>query len=162
MKQCIHPCVPPTIQKLAKLEQEEEQTVAEIEAAKMGKDKESNLDKEEEAAVEAIHDRKTRFKLRSLINHTDNKLLRLREIHGRTRNGQDGTRGSADAVKKDMEDYGVDATKMIERGYAIHNEKTRKRGRSLQSRLLGDDTDEELPPDGDDMTNTGVLASNTA
>ena len=43
MKQCIHPCVPPTIQKLAKLEQEEEQAVAEIEAAKMVEDEESDI-----------------------------------------------------------------------------------------------------------------------
>jgi len=129
--------------KLAMLEKEEDQLVAEAEAAAMGDD-ESDLDEEEEAAVEAIRDRKKQFRMMKHVNQTDNKPIMPRAIRGRAKDKHD--RGALDAseIKKKMDGYGVDTSNMIERG--------RKRERSIDSRRtrrVSEERDTEMEEDMD-------------
>ncbi len=129
--------------KLAMLEREEEQLVAEAEAAAMGDD-ESDLDEEEEAAVEAIRERKKQFRMMSHVNKSDNKPIMPRAIRGRAKDKHD--RGALDAaeIKKKMDGYGVDTSSMIERG--------RKRERSVDSRRtrrVSEERDVEMAEDMD-------------
>jgi nucleolar GTP-binding protein len=133
--------------KLAMLEKEEEQLAAEAEAAAMGDD-ESDLDEEEEAAVEAIRERKKKFRMMNHVNSTDNKPIMPRAIRGRAKDKHDRGALNADEIKKKMDEYGVDTSAMIERG--------RKRERSVDSRRRSrqvsdeDDVDmgEEMDVDG--------------
>ena len=126
--------------KLAMLEKEEEQLIAEAEAAAMGDD-ESDLDEEEEAAVEAIRDRKKQFRMMSHVNMSDNKPIMPRSIRGRAKDKHDKGALDADEIKKKMDGYGVDTSAMVERG--------RKRERSIDSRrsrsrkVYEEKTDEE-------------------
>lgn len=118
--------------KLQTLELEEEQIMAELQAATMGKEVESDLDSEEEAAVEAIRDRKKTIKLTSRVNLTQNKPMMPRAIRGRAKDRHDPGLLDASVIMKKMDSYGVDASKMIER--ARSKERGRKRERSLSRR----------------------------
>ena len=113
-------------QKLAALEKEEEQIVAELEAAAMGEEVESDLDSEEEAVVEAIRERKSITKIISRMNKTQNKSVIPRNIRGRAKDKHDRGALDRDTIKRKMEGYGVDTSKMLERG--------RKRERSVDRR----------------------------
>jgi len=124
--------------KLLMLEKEEDQLVAEAEAAAMGDD-ESDLDEEEEAAVEAIRDRKKKFRMMSHVNKSDNKPIMPRSIRGRGKDKHDRGALNADEIKKKMDEYGVDTSAMIERG--------RKRERSVdrrRTRKVSDEDDTEM------------------
>lgn len=131
--------------KLAALEKEEEQLAAEADAAAMGDD-ESDLDEEEEAAIEAIRERKAEMRMMSNVNKSENKPMMPRAIRGRMKDKHD--RGALDAenIKKKMDGYGVDTSAMLERG--------RKRGRSVERRLTralpgsSDDENEDMDMDG--------------
>jgi nucleolar GTP-binding protein len=141
---------PDILAKLEQLEREEEQIVAELEAAKMGEEEESDLDEEEEAAVDAIRDRKRTIKMMKLANQTQNKPMIPRAIRGQPKDKHDH-RAALDAkeIKKNMEKIGVDATLMIERGRSKEQERGRKRERSLSRRrgdTVGDD-DVEMEED---------------
>lgn len=132
--------------KLAMLEKEEDQLIAEAEAAAMGDDM-SDLDEEEEAAVEAIRERKKQFRMMSHVNKSDNKPIMPRAIRGRAKDVHDKGTLNADEIKKKMDVYGVDTSAMIERG--------RKRERSVdrrRTRKISDDEDhnmdEEMDVDG--------------
>ena len=127
--------------KLQALEIEEEQIMAELQAAAMGEEAESDLDSEEEAAVEAIRDRKKTIKLMSRSNQTQNKPMMPRAIRGRAKDRHDPGVLDASVIKKTMDSYGVDASKMIER--ARSRERGRKRERSL-SRGRSASIDEEI------------------
>jgi len=118
--------------KLLALEQEEEQIVAELDAAAMGEEVESDLDSEEEAAVEAIRDRKKTIRLHSRTNRSENKPMMPRAIRGRAKDKHDPGALDETEIKKKMEKYGVDASKMLERGRSM--ERGRKRERSLSRR----------------------------
>lgn len=133
--------------KLAMLEKEEEQLIAEAEAAAMGDD-ESDLDEEEEAAVEAIRERKKQFRMMSHVNKTDNKPIMPREIRGRAKDKHD--RGALDPkeIKKKMDGYGVDTSAMIERG--------RKRERSVDRRRTRTVSEERDTDMGEDMDVDGL------
>mmetsp|Transcript_11012 Transcript_11012/g.25566 ORF Transcript_11012/g.25566 Transcript_11012/m.25566 type:complete len:398 (+) Transcript_11012:1-1194(+) len=131
-------------QRLEALEKEEEQLVAELEAAAMEQEPESDLDSEEEAAVHAIRERKKITRIQSRTNNTQNKPIMPRSIRGRAKDKHDTGVLSEEAIKKRMDSYGVDASKMLERGRSM--ERGRKRERSLSRRRS-----EESPPDDDEM-----------
>jgi nucleolar GTP-binding protein len=137
---------PDILAKLEQLEREEEQIVAELEAAKMGEEEESDLDEEEQAAVEAIRERKRSIKLMKHANQTQNKPMMPRAIRGKSKDKHD--RGALDSaeIKKNMDKLGVDASKMLERGRAMEKERGRKRDRSLSRKRLHD---EDQPADVD-------------
>lgn len=130
--------------KLQLLEQEEEQLVAELEAAAMGEEVESDLDSEEEAAVEAIRDRKRTIRLHSRTYQSENKPVIPRAIRGRSKDKHDPGALNENEIKKKMDKFGVDTSKMLERGRSM--ERGRKRERSLsrkRSMSLGEDADME-------------------
>lgn len=129
---------PEILKKLEELEQEEEQIVSEMEAAKMGDDADSDLDSEEEAAFEAIKERKKIIKTRKEAVQTQNKPILPHAVRGK------GTALDVDNIKKTMDGFGVDASKMIERGRTREREEHgRKRERSLTKRRLGGDEEME-------------------
>ena len=115
--------------KLLALENEEDQLIAELEAAAMGEEPESDLDSEEEAAVMAIRERKKIVRKDSRMNNTGNKSILPRAARNRMKDKH--TPGPLDAqeIKKRMDSFGVDTTKMLERGRSV--ERGRKRERSL-------------------------------
>lgn len=130
--------------KLLNLEREEEQLTQEADAAAMG-DEESDLDEEEEAAVEAIRERKTKFRMMSRVNRNENNPIMPRAIRGKVKDKHD--RGELDegVIRKKMGEYGVDVEAMLERG--------RKRSRSVdarRSRKRDEQNDIEM---GEDDTN---------
>ena len=129
---------PEILKKLQELEQEEEQMVSELDAAQMGEEAESDLDEEEEAAFEAIKERKQIIKTRKISVQTQNKPMMPRAVRGK------GKELDVNNIKKTMDDIGVDASKMIERGRAREREdRSRKRERSLTKRRLGGDAEME-------------------
>jgi nucleolar GTP-binding protein len=136
--------------RLEALEKEEEQFMAELEAADM--DQESDLDSEEEAAVTAIRERKRIIRKDSRMNNTQNHPTLPREIRNRSKDKHDpGTTNEAE-IKKKMESFGVDTSKMLERGRAM--ERGRKRERSLSLKRTGTDEDD----DDEDMQDTPVTS----
>lgn len=114
--------------KLARLEEEEAQLVEEEAAAAMGEDPESDLDEEESAAIEAIRERKTIARSSRVSNNGQNKPVQSRAIRGRSRDKHDAGARDAAEVKRKMDQYGIDASKMIESATA---QRGRKRDRSL-------------------------------
>ena len=135
--------------KLAALEEEEEQLLAELEAARMGEEPESDLDSEEEAAVEAIRDRKKIMRTMSRVNKSENKPVTPRLIRGRPKDKHDRGIHDKDAIKAKMDNLGVDASKLIERGRSLERERGRKRERS-KARLvssMADDDDDKMEND---------------
>jgi nucleolar GTP-binding protein len=132
--------------KLLALEEEEEQLVAELEAAAMGEESESDLDEEEEAAVHAIRERKIITRQSSRTNQTINKPVVPRSVRGRGKDKHDRGALNADDIKKKMDGYGVDTSLMLERGR--ETERGRKRERSMSVRRMTKTTD------GDDVMST--------
>ena len=132
--------------KLAALEKEEEQIMNELEAAAMGEEVESDLDEEEEAAVEAIRERKRIARKMSYVNKANNAPILPRTLRGRTRNTNDKAPLDASEIRKHMDRYGIDTEAMIERG--------RKRGRSMERRRARQVSDEES--DGEMMDTDGM------
>lgn len=116
--------------KLEELEVEEDQLVAELEAQRMGEEPESDLDSEEEAAVEAIRDRKKIVRKMSQVNKSENKPTVSRAIRGRAKDKHQPGERDGDVIKKKMDSLGVDASRMIERGRTMDQERGRKRERS--------------------------------
>jgi nucleolar GTP-binding protein len=115
--------------KLAALEEEEQQLLDEMEAGAFGQEEESDLDSEEEAAVEAIRDSIKIARIKSQTNRSQNKSMMPREVRGRPKGKHDPGVRDANEVAKTMEKFGVDASGMIERG--------RKRERSVDARGRG-------------------------
>jgi len=122
------------LKRLEDLEREEEQIVAELEAAKMGEDEDSELDEEEQAAVDAIRERKKSIKVMKLANQTQNKPMVPRAIRGRAKDKHDPGAFDGKEIKKKMDQLGVDSSKMLERGRSMDDARGRKRERSLRRR----------------------------
>lgn len=114
--------------KLARLEEEEAQLLEEETAGAMGEDPESDLEEEESAAIEAIRERKTIARNSRVSNNGQNKPVQSRAIRGRSRDKHDAGARDAAEVKRKMDQYGIDASKMIESATA---QRGRKRDRSL-------------------------------
>lgn len=125
---------PDILKRLEDLEREEEQIVAELEAAKMGEDEDSELDEEEQAAVDAIRERKKSIKVMKLANQSQNKPMVPRAIRGRAKDKHDPGAFDGKQIKKKMDQLGVDSTKMLERGRRMDDARGRKRERSLSRR----------------------------
>lgn len=122
---------PDILKRVEALEEEEDQIVAELEAAKMNEDEDSDLDEEEEAAVMAIRAQKKIIKGRKLAVKTQNKPMVPLSIRAKST-------GSLEAkeIKKRMDNLGVDSSKMLERGRSREREERgRKRERSLTRKL---------------------------
>jgi len=139
----IHDYIDPDIEaKLLDLEREEEQLTQEADAAAMG-DEESDLDEEEEAAVEAIRERKTKFRMMSRVNRNDNTPIMPRAIRGKVKDKHDKGALDQEEIKKKMGEYGVNVDSMLERG--------RKRSRSVDVRRnrKGDEEEDVEMKEGD-------------
>ena len=137
--------VDPDIEKkLSELEAEEDQLLEELAAQRMGEDPESDLDSEEEAAVEAIRDRKKIIKQMSQANKSENKPVVPRTIRGRVKDKHDLGARDKNNIKSKMDKLGVDASKMIERGRAMDRERGRKRERSRVRKDIEMDDSEEM------------------
>jgi len=128
--------------KLAALEAEEEQLVAELGAVI---DDESDLEEEEEAAVTAIREKKTVMRQRSRFNRGQNKSVMPRHVRGRAKDMHDSGALNKDTIVQTLGDVGVDATKMIE-----NRARAPKRGRSVSRRS------EAVTPDDTDMADTSL------
>merc|ERR1712194_259495 len=102
--------------KLAELEDEEEQLLEEVAAQRIGEEPDSDLDSEEEAAVAAIRDRKKIIKSVSQANRSENKPVVPRTIRGRAKDKHNRGDRNKDVIKDKMDNLGVDASRMIERG----------------------------------------------
>ncbi len=137
---------PDISKKLADLEMEEEQLIKELEAQRMGEEPESDLDSEEEAAVDAIRDRKAIIRKMSQVNRSENKPVVPRTMRGRTKDMHQSGDRTRDVIKAKMDKLGVDTSKMLERGRSMDRESGRKRGRSRVRRSDRDaeDSDDEM------------------
>jgi len=135
--------------KLLNLEREEEQLTQEAEAAAMG-DEESDLDEEEEAAVEAIRERKTQFRMMSRANRNENNPIMPRSVRGRAKDKHDRGALDEEEIRKKMGGYGVDVEAMLERG--------RKRGRSVNARRSRKREGQDDVEMGEDETNTDGMS----
>lgn len=135
---------PDISKKLADLEMEEEQLIKELEAQRMGEEPESDLDSEEEAAVDAIRDRKHIMRKMSQVNRSENKPVVPRTIRGRTKDMHQPGDRNKDVIKAKMDKLGVDATKMIERGRSMDRERGRKRERSIRRSVRDEESDDEM------------------
>jgi len=134
---------PDISKKLVDLEMEEEQLMKELEAQRMGEEPESDLDSEEEAAVDAIRDRKHIMRKMSQVNRSENKPVVPRTVRGRTKDMHQPGDRNKDIVKEKMDKLGVDAGKMIERGRT--KERGRKRERSIRRTAREtEDSDDEM------------------
>ena len=137
---------PDISKKLADLEMEEEQLIKELEAQRMGEEPESDLDSEEEAAVDAIRDRKAIIRKMAQVNRSENKPVVPRTMRGRTKDMHQPGDRTRDVIKAKMDKLGVDTSKMLERGRSMERESGRKRGRSRVRRSDRDaeDSDDEM------------------
>ncbi len=143
--------IDPEIEKrLAELEEEEDQLMKELEAERMGQEPESDLDSEEEAAVEAIRDRKKIIRKRSQMNRSENKPVVPRDIRGRAKDKHQPGERDEEVIKETLTKFGIDPSKMIERGRALEQERGRKRERSRPRT----EKTESLPDE--DMDDTGL------
>lgn len=115
--------------KLEALEQEEEQLVAELDAAAMGEESESDLDEEEVAVIEAIRERKAIARISARTARSQNKPVVPRSVRGRAKDKHDSGALDATEIQRKMDRYGIDASALIERGR--QQERGRKRDRSV-------------------------------
>lgn len=122
---------PDILLRLDILEKEEDQLMAELDAAKMGDEEESDLESEEEAAVEAIRARKKIIKTRKLATQTQNKPMVPHAIRGKGKDKHDIGALDSQKIKEKMDDLGVDSSQLLERGRSMERERGRKRERSL-------------------------------
>jgi nucleolar GTP-binding protein len=132
--------------KLEALEREEEQFIANAQAAAMEEDPESDLDSEEEAAVQAIRERKNTLRTMSHVNKSQNRPIQPRIIRNRPKDRMhDVDKLSADQIRKDLDDkFGIDTTDMIQN-------RATTRGRKRTRR---DDDDDD---DDDDMSEDAMM-----
>mmetsp|Transcript_16063 Transcript_16063/g.37234 ORF Transcript_16063/g.37234 Transcript_16063/m.37234 type:complete len:706 (-) Transcript_16063:1535-3652(-) len=136
---------PDIAKKLTDLEMEEEQLIKELEAQRMGEEPESDLDSEEEAAVDAIRDRKKIIRKMSQVNRSENKPVVPRTARGRTKDMHQPGDRNKEVIKTKMQNLGVDASKMIERGRSLDQTRGRKRERSIRrSERAAKESDDEM------------------
>jgi nucleolar GTP-binding protein len=146
---------PDILRKLEELEREEEQIVSELEAARMGEEPESDLDSEEEAAVEAIRERKKTIKMMKLANNSRNKPVVPLEIRGKAKDKHDKGALDGQEIKKKLDSLGIESEKIVERGRKMAEERGRKRERSV-SRLRGSEAQDA---DMEDVVDTEGLSN---
>ncbi|KAL3783657.1 hypothetical protein HJC23_004832 [Cyclotella cryptica] len=128
-------------EKLRLLEEEEEQLLAEYEAANMDRiNDDDSLDEMEKAAVNEIRDRVKIARTYKERPGGRNRPVLPREVRGRAKDCHDeSAKLNPEAIEKHMEKYGVDASKMVERGRKREREDPRVRRRNEQR-----DADKEM------------------
>lgn len=139
-------------EKLRLLEEEEEQLQAEYEAANMERMDDDSLDEMEKVAVGEIRDRIKIIRQYKERPGGNNRPVLPREIRGRAKDKHDeDAKLTADAIEKRMEKYGVDASKMVERGRKREREDPRVRRRAERAAAdkemedaAANDSDEEM------------------
>lgn len=147
-------------QKLAQLEAEEDQIMKELEAQAMGEDEESDLDSEEEAVVAAIRQKKNLARLMSRTTRGQNRGVMPRKIRGRAKDKHDQGVLNEDAIKKKMDSYGVDASKMIERGRKREREvdagRRRRRREPMEDEEMMSDVEEATDENGEPLSKAQI------
>jgi nucleolar GTP-binding protein len=108
-----------------------------------------SLDEMEKAAVTEIRDRIKIARTYKERPGGNNRPVLPREVRGRARDRHDtDAKLNADAIEKRMEKYGVDVTKMLERGRKREREDPRARRRNEheanKDREMEDVSDEEM------------------
>jgi len=146
---------PGILKKLEELEAEEEQLIKELTAQRMGEEPESDLDSEEEAAVDALRDRKKIIRKMSQVNRSENKPVVPRTARGRAKDMHQPGDRNKDVIKSKMEKLGVDASKMIERGRTLDRGRKRERSQKRSSR------DEKITESDDEEMKDSAVLSNT-
>jgi nucleolar GTP-binding protein len=137
-------------EKLRLLEEEEEQLQAEYEAANMERmDDDESLDEMEKAAVTEIRDRIKIARTYKERPGGNNRPVLPREVRGRARDRHDAdAKLNADAIEKRMDKYGVDVSKMLERGRKRERDDPRVRRRNEREAQadneMEDASDEEM------------------
>jgi len=121
--------------KLAELEKEEDQLVAEDEAAKANMDEESDLEEEEEALVVAIREKTNIAREMSRVNRSS--AILPRSARGRRKDMHQ--EGELSKMKQNLEDAGVDTSHMDDsKRFVKRGRKRTRRGEDL------DDSDDEM------------------
>jgi nucleolar GTP-binding protein len=138
-------------EKLRLLEEEEDQLQAEYDAANMERmDDDESLDELEKAQVSEIRDRVKIARTYKERPGGRNRPALPREIRGRVKDCHDSdAKLKADAIEKRMDKYGVDASKMLERGRKRERDDPRERRRrnrdaEMEEAAPGSDDDEEM------------------
>ena len=138
-------------EKLRLLEEEEDQLQAEYDAANMERmDDDESLDELEKAQVSEIRDRVKIARTYKERPGGRNRPALPREIRGRVKDCHDSdAKLKADAIEKRMDKYGVDASKMLERGRKRERDDPRERRRrnrdaEMEEAAAGSDDDEEM------------------
>jgi len=130
--------------KLEALEREEEQVLKEHAAETAMESEESDLEEEEEAAVQAIRERKSTMRKMSHVNKSQNRPILPRAIRNRRIDKHDEGKFHVDNIKKHMDDtHGVDTTEMIE-----NRSTSRGRKRTRRSDNDNDSGDEDMNTEG--------------
>jgi len=146
--------------KLAQLEAEEDQIMKELEAQAMGEDEESDLDSEEEAVVAAIRQKKNLARLMSKTTRGQNRGVMPRKIRGKAKDKHDQGVLHEDAIKKKMDSYGVDASKMIERGRKREREvdagRRRRRREPMEDEEMMSDVEEATDENGEPLSKSQI------
>jgi nucleolar GTP-binding protein len=157
-------CDADILQRLHELEAEEDQIIAELQAAKLmassmegGDGEESDLDEEEQAAVDAIRARKKIIRGKKHEAQTQNKPMVPHAIRGRDSCHTSGNGAlQTKEIAKTLTRLGVDGSKILERGRSTERvERGRKRERSLVTKLKrksggGGGGDEDMGDDDED------------
>jgi nucleolar GTP-binding protein len=152
-------CDADIMQRLEELEREEDQIIAELQAAKLMAasaddfaGEESDLDEEEQAAVDAIRARKKIIRGKKHEAQTQNKPMVPHAIRGRDSRHTSGNGALQTAeIQKTLTRLGVDGSKMLERGRSTERvERGRKRERSLVQKLKRKGGDEDMGDDDND------------
>mmetsp|Transcript_38296 Transcript_38296/g.114678 ORF Transcript_38296/g.114678 Transcript_38296/m.114678 type:complete len:673 (+) Transcript_38296:181-2199(+) len=136
--------------KLDKLEREEAQLVAELEAAGANVDEESDLDEDEELAVGEIRHRQEVARRSGRRESSARHSKVGRSIRGRNKDKHDVGPLDEREIKRKMDILGVDTTRMVES--MKEGGRKRERGRSVERRgrsRTSDDSPERSAAGGD-------------
>jgi len=127
--------------KLEALEREEEQLVAEQNAAEMDAEVDSDLEEEEQAAVQAIRERKNTMRKMNHVNKSQNRPILPRAIRNRRRDKHDEGKFHVDNIQKHMDQtHGVDTSAMIQNRAVVGT----KRSRDDDDDSMDDNVDNDI------------------
>ena len=145
-------------EKLRLLEEEEEQLQAEYDAANMERmEDDDSLNEMEKAAVTEIRDRIKVIRKYKERPGGNNRPILPREIRGRAKDKHDDDAPlNANAIEKRMEKYGVDASKMVERGRKREREDPRARRRAERAAADKEREDATAADSDEEMADRGL------
>mmetsp|Transcript_18275 Transcript_18275/g.37280 ORF Transcript_18275/g.37280 Transcript_18275/m.37280 type:complete len:704 (-) Transcript_18275:2-2113(-) len=128
--------------KLAALEAEEDQRIAELEANRMAEEPESDLDSEEEETVAEIRSRKLAMRQESRINRKQNTPVMPRQVRGRRKDKHDKAALDPKNIEEHLESVGVETKGILARG------RKRDRSRGPKPADVGTDMDTSVDTAG--------------